>query len=208
MKETTTWKRDLAILGLDSRAAWSEIQAQYRRLALSMHPDVATSGNDAQAAFLEISQAYERLRSVHREREAHNPATLERRYGDPSLSALTVEELGARMQFSTSQELRAAAAFLLGKIDSSESRELLVRAASDSSRVVRRVALESLGRVGRMGDIVRCILPSCSSGGEVMGALAASAVKALKRAAGSAAAGEERRTVRGSRARLSWEEAR
>lgn len=157
MNRTDPWQAALRELGLLEGSSWQEIQARYRRLVLTFHPDVNRGNGPSAERFRAIAAAYERLKELKREREAGTVEHLQAVAADPRLAALSVSELGMRVRYSSSASVRATSAFLLGKIASQESRRLLVIAYNDKEPEVRRIALDALARVGGPSDFLRCL---------------------------------------------------
>ena len=154
MKRSDLWAENLAVLGLPGAASWEEIQARYRQLVLAYHPDVNPS-REAAERFRLIAVAYEALADLQREQRERSPEEMSKMYDDPKVRQLSVEELGMRLRYSSSANVRAASACLLGSIHGKQSRQMLLQAGRDSDDTVRRVVLESLGKVGKPGDLVR-----------------------------------------------------
>lgn len=157
MKRVDPWHAALRELGLSEASNWQEIQTHYRRLVLSLHPDLNRDDASSGERFRAVAAAYERLKSLKREREAATMEHLQAVAADPRLASLPAGELGMRLRYSASASVRATAAFLLGKIASAESRRLLLIACSDREEEVRRVAVDALARIGRPSDLVRCL---------------------------------------------------
>jgi len=139
-------------LGLRAGAGWEAIQSRYRQLVLAHHPDLNPGDERCAERFRRIAAAYEALNALRRSRLAASPEGLERMRDDPRLRALGAEELGLRLRYSSSSWVRAAAAGLLAENPS--SRGLLRTALKDPEALVRRSALEALGRIGRPGDLL------------------------------------------------------
>lgn len=57
--------KSLHCLAVDADASWTDIQKQYRKLALTHHPDKGGDGKK----FIEIQQAYEVLKNLHRRQD-------------------------------------------------------------------------------------------------------------------------------------------
>lgn len=158
MKRSDVWAENLRVLGLSGGERWEGIQARYRQLVLAYHPDVNPS-NEASERFRLIAAAYEALVGLQREQRERSPEELSRMYDDPKVRQLSLEELGMRLRYSSSANVRAAAACLLGSIQGKQSRQMLLQASRDADETVRRVVLESLGKVGKPADLLR-LLPS------------------------------------------------
>lgn len=153
MKASNPEAEDLRILGLPENAGWREAQAAYRRLAMELHPDVrAAAGTSddpvSSERFREINAAYERLRRQHLESRLHSRELLDRISDDPNAGALPIEELELRLRYSSSPQLRAAAALLLGRRPGARSRSALKAACRDADPQVRAAASEALREVG------------------------------------------------------------
>ncbi len=153
MRQTNPWRENLQVLDLGAQASWQEVQARYRQLVLSYHPDVNPSKQSSER-FRQIAAAYEELTALRRERRTRSTEELARMNEDPRVRRLSIEELEMRLLYSTSLELRAAAAYLLGKRDGKESRRVLLKAIRDPDTYVRQVALEALGEIGKPGDLL------------------------------------------------------
>ena len=139
-------------LGLQAGAGWETIQSRYRQLVLAHHPDLHPGDASCAERFRKIAAAYEALNLLRRERSAASPEGLERMRADPRLRALSAEELGLRLRYSSSPWVRAAAAGLMG--ESAGSRGLLRTALKDPEPLVRSSALEALSRAGKPGDLL------------------------------------------------------
>jgi curved DNA-binding protein CbpA len=141
------------VLDLSPQASWQEVQARYRRLALTHHPDVNPS-KQSSARFQRIAVAYQELAALERERRAQSSEELARMSQDPRVRGLSLKEVQMRLLYSASAELRAAAAYLLGRRGEQESRRTLRQAARDPEARVRRAAVEALATIGRPGDLL------------------------------------------------------
>ena len=166
MRGSDEWSEYLRELGLPDEAGWEEIQARYRRLVLSLHPDVNPSRSAAER-FRRIALAYERLNTLRLERRSRSLEELAGMCEDPKIRQLPPGELGMRLRYSSSANLRAAAACLLGSLGTKEARRFLLPARWDPDDTVRRVAIESLARAGGLKDLLcflpflnRCLLPT------------------------------------------------
>ena len=153
MKRSDPWNDNLRVLGLQEGVSWERIQARYRQLVLTYHPDLNSSQATAER-FREIAAAYESLGVLRMRQRVRSADELIRMYDDPKVRQLPAEELGIRMRYSSSANVRAAAACLLGSLSGKTNRRLLVQALRDSDETVRRVALEALGKVGHVGDLL------------------------------------------------------
>lgn len=158
MKRTDPWDANLRALALPDGSSWQEIQAQYRRLVLALHPDVNRGNATSAERFRAVAAAYERLKELKRERESGTNEHLQAVAADPRLAALSAAELGMRIRYSGSASVRATAAYLLGRIASKESRRLLMTASRDQEAEVRRIAVDALARVGTPADLLRCLV--------------------------------------------------
>jgi hypothetical protein len=158
MKTRDEWKQCVQELGLPADVDWELIQARYRQLVLAFHPDV----NPAPAAaerFRRIAAAYERLNTLQHKKRYSCPEELARMCDDPKIRQLPPSELGMRLRYSSSANVRAAAACVLGSMGTTEARRLLVSARQDADMTVRRLVVESLGKTGGLGELLR-VLPS------------------------------------------------
>ena len=145
------------VLGLRKDAGWTEIQAAYRKLALALHPDLK-SGVDREKASEEfrcITEAYESLRRRHAEERLRTKKHIEHICADPAVIVLPIEEIELRLRHSSSPQVRAASALLLGRRLDARSRVLLLEAVRDSESQVRLAAIDSLRRVGTRWDVIR-----------------------------------------------------
>lgn len=154
MRRKDPWRENLQVLDLSVQASWQEVQARYRQLVLRYHPDVNPS-KQSSYLFRQIAEAYETLASLRKEQKARSSEELARMSEDPRVRRLSPAELEMRLLYSTSPELRAAAAYLLGKWNGKESRRVLLKAIRDRDVFVRQVALKALGDIGRPGDMFR-----------------------------------------------------
>jgi len=152
MKQMDPRLEKLQVLDLPAQASWQEVQARFRQLVLSYHPDVNPSKQSSEH-FRRIAEAYETLAQLRRQRQARSTEELARMNEDPRVRRLSTEELQMRLLYSSSPELRAAAAYLLGERYGKESRRVVLRAVRDPDTYVRRVALEAIGEIGRPGDL-------------------------------------------------------
>ncbi len=145
----------LQVLGLSSDAGWDAIQGRYRELVLALHPDLRPRDPGAAESFRRVAASYGVLAALRRQSLENSPENLRRLCQDSRLRALGLVELGLRLRHSTSPWVRAAAACLLGGEgrNADESRVLLKAAYLDPEARVRGAAVESLGRVGRPGDL-------------------------------------------------------
>jgi curved DNA-binding protein CbpA len=148
------WRKNLRQLGLPRKAAWNEVQDGYRRMVLACHPDVNPCSAAAER-FRRITAAYETLASLRRKRKAHSTEGLRQFDFDVRTCGLSEEELGARMRYSGSPQVRSAAAYLLGRKGGEESRQLLLGAHREPDQLVQMAVVEALGRIGRPGDLWR-----------------------------------------------------
>ncbi len=158
----------LAVLGLNGRESWAQVQAAYRRLVLACHPDLNPSPAAA-SQFRCISEAYETLAARQRELEARSERSLAVLQEDPRIGGLEVQELGERLLYSGSGRLRAAAAYLLGRKSDPHGtvRSLLLRASRDPDREVLQAVVGALGRVGQPGDLLRFLTTGEARLGEI-----------------------------------------
>jgi HEAT repeat protein len=147
---------NLKVLGLSARATWQEVQNRYRQLALSLHPD-RNSSIGATRRFQQVTAAYEQLVSWHRQEQAHSNERFSQIYDDPKVRRLPMNELTIRLRYSSCPEVRSAVTRLLGSMQGGECRRLLLEAFRDTDAEVRRMALESLGKIGRLIDMLRCL---------------------------------------------------
>ncbi len=171
MKNPDVRTTSLEALDLSPQATWRDIQTKYRQLVLTLHPDV-NCRRDAAERFRRVAAAYETLAVLQREERTGHAEELARLYDDPRIRRLSVEELAMRMRYSSSREVRAAVACLLGTLESRESRRILLEALRDRDVPVRRLALEALGKIGRVSDFLRCLpLVDRSLAGAYLGAL-------------------------------------
>ena len=152
-KRTDARKEYLRVLELSENVTWEGIQARYRQLVLAYHPDLNPSSTAAER-FRQISAAYEVLADLNREHRHRSVEELSRMYDDPKIRQLSIEELGMRLRYSSSANVRAAAACLLGSLPGKKSRKILLQAGRDEDETVRKVVLESLGNVGQPGDLM------------------------------------------------------
>jgi curved DNA-binding protein CbpA len=143
----------LRVLALPAQASWQEVQARYRRLALTHHPDVNPSKQSSEH-FRRIAVAYQDLAALERARRTQSTEELARMSEDPRVRGLSLKELEMRLLHSASPRLRAAAAYLLGRRDGEGSRRTLRQAARDPEARVRRAAVEALAGIGRPGDLL------------------------------------------------------
>lgn len=161
----------LQVLGLKEQAGWHEVQGRYRQLVLAHHPDLHPEDSQAAERFRAIAASYSALAALRREQPEDEELCLRRMCEDPRLRALDQAELGQRLRHSSSPWVRAAAAFLLGEGRRNpadlpgEARGLLRAARQDPQVQVRRVAVESLARIGRPGDLAGYLLHSESRQG-------------------------------------------
>lgn len=153
MRQGDPWGESLRVLDLPPEASWQEVQARYRRLALTQHPDVNRSKQSSER-FQRIAAAYQELAALERARRAQSPEGLARMNQDPRVRRLPLKEVEMRLLYSASAELRSAAAYLLGRRGEQESRRTLRQAARDPEPRVRRAALEALAGIGRPGDLL------------------------------------------------------
>ena len=159
MKSADAWIENLRVLGFPENVSWERIQAKYRQLVLAYHPDLNPSKNAAER-FRQIAATYEALTALRRERLEFSPVDLSQMYeDDPKVRTLSLEELGMRLHYSSSVNVRAAAACLLGLSRGKKSRQMLLQTSRETDDTVRQVVLESLGKVGQPGDLLR-LLPS------------------------------------------------
>jgi curved DNA-binding protein CbpA len=186
---STESRAHLQVLGLGERAGWHEVQGRYRQLVLAHHPDLHPGDSGAAERFRTIAASYAALAVLQRERPEDQELCLRRMCQDPRLRALDRAELGQRLRHSSSPWVRAAAAFLLGEDaprgDRAEARGLLRAARLDPQVQVRRAALESLGRIGRPGDLAGYLLRAESRQGLPAAVLLQAAAAIWRRAAAS-----------------------
>jgi hypothetical protein len=149
-------ERSLMELGLPVNAGWDQIQARYRRLVMSLHPD-RNPAADAGERFQRVTEAYEHLCALRDAQRARSLKELSRLYDDPKIRELPLAELAMRLRYSSSPEVRAAVAFLLGTRAGGESRRLLLEAARDRDAGVSELVLMVLGEAGRLIDLLRCL---------------------------------------------------
>jgi curved DNA-binding protein CbpA len=154
MRGSEQWNEYASQLGLSPNASWEQIQGRFRQLVLELHPDVNSSPTAAER-FRKVALAYEHLVELRRRRPLQSTEELAQMYDDPRIRRLSLSELGMRLHYSSSANVRSAAACLLGSIGSRESRRLLVATRRDPDETVRRIALDSLGKVGRLSDLVQ-----------------------------------------------------
>lgn len=168
MKAPDPWTEDLRRLGLPPEATWKEVESRYRKLTLSLHPDVNPTRTAAER-FRRITAAYQRLSALREERGADAAEDLLRLGEDPRIKSLPPQELALRLRYSSSARVRAAAALLLGgaqggaqgKSQRRETRRVLRAALHDPEMRVRAAALDALGRVGRPADLP-ALLPAAA----------------------------------------------
>jgi hypothetical protein len=158
MRAGQEWKQCVGELGLPVEVDWELIQARYRQLVLAFHPDVNPAPGAAER-FRRIAAAYERLSSLEQQRRLSSPQELARLCEDPKIRQLPVAELGMRLRYSGSANVRAAAACVLGSMGSREARRYLVSARGDGEATVRRLVVEALGNSGGLGELLR-VLPA------------------------------------------------
>jgi curved DNA-binding protein CbpA len=154
MRSTDRWIENLSRLELPRTARWEAIQAKYRKLVLSFHPDINPS-RSASERFRQIVAAHEELLELHRQQQAQSAACWAKMHDDPKIRSLSLQEIATRLQYSSSPRVRAVAAYLLGQLGGKESRWILLRAKGDPDDDVRRMVLASLGSVGKPSDLVR-----------------------------------------------------
>lgn len=152
---------DLKTLGLGTDATWRLIQSAYRKLAIEFHPDMQNHRADppsrsAVARFREINEAYGRLRRHHVEARLRTREHITRISQDPGATHLPTEELELRLRYSSSPQLRAAAALLLGRHPGKKSRIVLKAACRDDDPQVRAAAVEAIKGVGRKWEVLWC----------------------------------------------------
>ena len=157
MKCYDEWYDHVSELGLPPDAGWEQIQARYRQLVLAFHPDVNPSRSAAER-FRRIASTYERLNVLWRKRRCQSAEDLSQMCNDPKIRQLSLAELGMRLHYSSSANVRAVAACLLGSVGTKEARRYLLSARQDPDDTVRRVAVESIGKTGRLADLL-CFLP-------------------------------------------------
>lgn len=151
---------DLRELGLEADAGWEEIQSTYRHLALRHHPDMQQSGRhrrEDSETFRNINEAYDRLRRRHLEDRQHSKEHIERISTDPAAASLSVQELELRIRHSSSPQVRAASALILGSQPGKDRRSALLAACGDTDPQVRRIAIDGLKRIGTRWDLLRCL---------------------------------------------------
>jgi curved DNA-binding protein CbpA len=154
MKCHDEWCRCVNELGLPPDASWGQIQARYRQLVLAFHPDVNPSQSAAEH-FRRVASAYESLHDLWRKRRYQSVEDLSEMRNDPKIRRLSPAELGLRLRFSSSANVRAAAACLLGLVDTKEARHYLLSTRKDPDDTVRCVAVEAIGKKGRLTDLLR-----------------------------------------------------
>lgn len=152
--------RDLSILGLGASAQWNEVQAAYRRLAMQLHPDRVREqdgerARESEIAFRSVNEAYERLRLRRAEARLKSQEHIERISHDPAAAALEVEELELRIRHSSSPQVRAAAALLLGRHEGPRSAAALRAACADPEPQVRKAAIEAMKERGSAWELLR-----------------------------------------------------
>lgn len=196
MKRIDPWEANLNVLGLPKESSWEQVQTRYRKLVLAFHPDINRGDAGSADRFRAVARSYERLKELKREREEESMEHFAPMSEDPRLSALSIDELGMRITYSRSPRVRAAAAYLLGRIESKESRRLLLLASRDRDAKVRHVALEVLARVGTPADLLRCMTNQGPKRWGVAGTLillsAHRCVQAIARSVGRDGRGETR----------------
>lgn len=83
LRDDTNWAELYQALGIDQGGEWTQVQAAYRRMAQSRHPDRFKEGTpehrDAQGQIIEINQAYAKL-SAYYKAHGHLPG---QRYSAP-----------------------------------------------------------------------------------------------------------------------------
>jgi curved DNA-binding protein CbpA len=166
-------KEDLRRLGLSPQATWEEVEAGYRRLALSLHPDVNPTRTAAER-FRQATAAYQRLSMLRKERKADAEE-------DPRTSSLPPQELALRLRYSSSARVRAVAASLLGRAEGKETRRALLAALRDPEGQVRAAALDALGGVGRPADLPALLAEACAVRGATARATCRCMVRILLR---------------------------
>lgn len=157
MRSQTKTGDEFALLGVKKNADWQEIQTAYRRMALSLHPDLQGTSAAAERTedFRRITEAYEKLRRRHLEVRLRSRDHLDQIRSHEAASALSLEELELRIRHSSSPQLRAASALLLGERPGARSREILLMAGRDGDEQVRTAAIESLKKIGTTWDVMR-----------------------------------------------------
>ncbi|HUX20085.1 MAG TPA: DnaJ domain-containing protein [Spirochaetia bacterium] len=156
MRQSPVVGDDLRALGLKPGAGWPEIQAAYRRLALALHPDVHIGEDHTRLAeeFRGVTQAYESLRRRHIEERRRTRGHIEQISADPVAAELSIEELELRLRYSSSPQLRAASALLLGARAEAPNKRILRVALGDPDPQVRGAAIEGLRKVGTIWDVM------------------------------------------------------
>jgi len=152
MKRCDEWSSSVGELGLPPDAGWEQIQACYRQLVLTFHPDVNPSRSAAER-FRRIASAYERLNVLRRKRRRQSAENLGQMCDDPKIRQLSLAELGMRLHYYSSANVRAAAACLLGSVGTKEAGRYLLSARQDPDDTVRR-AVESIGKTGSLADLL------------------------------------------------------
>ena len=168
-------KEDLRRLGLSPQATWEEVEAGYRRLALSLHPDVNPTRTAAER-FRQITAAYQRLSVLRQQGKADAE--------DSRVASLPPQELALRLRYSSSARVRAVAASLLGRAEGKETRRALLAALRDPEGQVRAAALNALGGVGRPADLPALLAEACAVRGATARATCRCMVRILLRSFG------------------------
>ena len=155
--QTAEVKRFTRVLELDENANIHEIQTAYRKLVLKYHPDVNRAAYSAER-FRQIVEAYGSLLELVRKDDGAEWEELKRRIKrDPVLCSITLSELEERLKYSSSVKVRMNAVIALYMKQGVDSKNSLFTALKDGDEGVRLTAIDLLGEICRLGDIVQLI---------------------------------------------------
>lgn len=179
----TTRKHCLGVLGLGHDAGIEEIQAAYRKLVFTYHPD-RNRRPGASRRFREIVEAYGALmEEIQVKRIREGDCVIERVRSDPAIGTMSLAELAQRMRYSSSPLVRASAAAAAGLSRDEDSRRLLLDALGDEDECVVNVALKMLSERGDRRTIGPLLLHAVGrrspAGARAAGCVLSKSLKAL-----------------------------
>jgi hypothetical protein len=151
------WTSSLAVLGLGGAVSRPQIQAAYRRLARSFHPDVNRSGG-AERRFREATEAYRTLEELWRMKEAaESPDLFQAVLLDPQFAKIGTGRLKLRLRHCPLWQVRASATAALGLRGGERIEEALAAARRDPEPRVREAARRVLAQLHGPADFGRLL---------------------------------------------------
>jgi HEAT repeat protein len=146
------WGAGLRVLGLPAGSGRAQIQAAYRRLARTFHPDL-NHGAGAVGRFREVTEAYRRLEELWRMKAAGEGGDLfQAALLDPLLARIGTGRLKGRLRDCPLWQVRACAAAVLGLRGEQGAGEALAGARRDPDARVREAVSRVLAQAGGERD--------------------------------------------------------